>query len=82
MALTSLDLTNNWTTLTLDYNFNPISFASYSVVVSDTNTGLNVVSRFKNSTWNSGIFYNGIFSGGQFFGGIFYSGVFSGTWGE
>ena len=83
VALVRFDLINNWTTLTLDYIFNPSLFPTYSTVIFNTNTGLKIVSRFKNVPWNSGIWYNGIFDGGSFNGGIWYNGVFlSGTWGS
>lgn len=44
-------------------------------------TGLRVVSRFRNSEWRTGIWTNGIFENGIFESGIWYNGVFKGTWG-
>ncbi len=44
-------------------------------------TGLRVVSRFRNSNWKSGIWTNGFFEDGVFEAGIWYNGIFSGTWG-
>lgn len=44
-------------------------------------TGLRVVSRFKNANWKSGIWTNGLFDSGLFEGGIWYNGVFKGIWG-
>lgn len=44
-------------------------------------TGLRVVSKFKNANWKSGIWTNGIYDSGVFEGGIWYNGIFSGSWG-
>jgi uncharacterized protein (TIGR02145 family) len=44
-------------------------------------TGLRVVSKFKNVNWKSGIWTNGIYDNGVFEGGIWYNGIFNGTWG-
>jgi subtilisin-like proprotein convertase family protein len=44
-------------------------------------TGLRVVSRFRNANWKTGIWTNGLFDSGLFEGGIWYNGVFKGTWG-
>jgi subtilisin-like proprotein convertase family protein len=44
-------------------------------------TGLRVVSKFKNANWKSGIWTNGIYDNGVFEGGVWYNGVFNGTWG-
>lgn len=85
IALVRFDLTNNWTTLTLDYIFEPSLFPGvYSSVISNTNTGFKIVSKLKNIPWKSGIWYNGIFDGGSFDGGIWYNGVFlnGGIWGQ
>jgi len=43
--------------------------------------GLKCVSSFKNSTWNSGIWFNGVFDEGYYNGGIWYNGWFNGIWG-
>jgi hypothetical protein len=43
-------------------------------------TGLRVVSKFKNINWKSGIWTNGLFEDGLWEGGIWYNGIFSGTW--
>jgi len=43
-------------------------------------TGLRVVSKFKNLNWKSGIWTNGIYETGLWEGGIWYNGVFSGIW--
>lgn len=83
VARTYIDLTNNWTILTLDYNFASLSFsAPYNATYSyNVNTGMRVVSRFKDINWKSGIWYNGVFEGGTFESGIWYDGVFMGNWG-
>lgn len=49
--------------------------------IGPTQTGLKCVSRFANSVWNSGIWFNGVFESGNFNGGMWYNGNFSGTWG-
>lgn len=41
---------------------------------------LRVVSKFSNTNWHSGLWYNGVFQG-KFYGGMWYNGVFSGEWG-
>ena len=45
-------------------------------------TGLRVVSDFKNVEWKSGIWTNGLFESGDFRSGIFLNGVFKGKWGN
>jgi hypothetical protein len=44
-------------------------------------TGLRVVSKFKNANWKSGIWTNGIYDNGVFEGGIWYNGIFKANWG-
>lgn len=44
-------------------------------------TGLKIVSRFRNSSWKSGIWTNGFFEDGIFEAGIWYNGIFGGSWG-
>jgi len=48
--------------------------------VSDTNTGLKIVSNFRNCNWKSGIWNNGIYENGLWKGGIWYDGIFNATW--
>ena len=43
-------------------------------------TGLRVVSYFKNSRWKSGIWENGIFEDAVWESGIWYDGIFNGEW--
>jgi hypothetical protein len=45
-------------------------------IYADVETNLRVVSRFKNATWESGIWTNGIFETGLWKGGIWYNGIF------
>jgi hypothetical protein len=45
-----------------------------------TDTGLRIVSRFKNLNWKSGIWTNGIYDTGLWEGGIWYNGIFDATW--
>ncbi len=44
-------------------------------------TGLKIVSSFKNANWKTGIWTNGIFEEGVFESGIWYNGVFNANWG-
>ena len=44
-------------------------------------TGLKIVSSFKNANWKTGIWTNGIFEEGIFESGIWYNGVFNANWG-
>lgn len=69
---------NNTTILTI--NANLPSLLGGSVNISNIDTGLRMVSYFKNSNWNKGVWYNGIFENGSFNGGMWYNGVFNGIW--
>lgn len=51
-----------------------------TVPVNDTDTGLKVVSQFRNCNWKSGIWNNGIYEAGLWEGGIWYDGIFTATW--
>jgi hypothetical protein len=73
----TIDENSNTTELFVDVLLSSILSVNTGVV--DTN--LKCVSIFRNSTWNSGIWFNGVFSGGYFNGGIWYNGNFSGIWG-
>lgn len=75
---TILDYTldNNTTIINVDRDLSIIG----SGVVSPINTGLRVVSRFKNLNWKSGIWTNGLYDSGLWEGGIWYNGIFSGIW--
>ena len=79
----SIDLTNSYTTLYLNYNLStlgvPMAVGNYAT--SSIDTGLKVVTHFKDSDWYSGIWTNGVFDGGNFYSGIWYNGYFNGTWG-
>ena len=55
-------------------SFTPIIITEY------TETNLRIVSRFRNSVWESGIWTNGIFENGKFNGGIWYNGIFNASW--
>jgi hypothetical protein len=83
VALTEFDYTNNWTILTLNYDFSTFGLTGYysATASSNVDTGLRLVSKYSNIDWYSGIWNNGIFDGGNFYGGIWYDGVFSGNWG-
>ena len=70
------------TTLYLNYDLGSLGITSSLPLSVSTETGLRVVSYFKDSNWQSGIWTNGIFEGGQFDSGIWYNGVFNGTWGN
>jgi hypothetical protein len=68
------DTINRRTIIYVDANLNGPN------VTPAINTGLRVVSKFKNLNWKSGIWTNGIYETGLWEGGIWYNGVFSGTW--
>lgn len=71
------DPINNFTTLYVDKDLSLLGTYSYS----GYDLNLRVVSRFKNTNWESGIWTNGIFEEGNWNGGIWYNGVFNATWG-
>jgi hypothetical protein len=48
--------------------------------VSETETGLRLVSKFRNCNWKSGVWTNGIYENGLWEGGIWFDGVFSANW--
>ncbi len=50
-------------------------------IINGFETGLRVVSNFKNGNWKSGIWTNGIYDSGTFEGGIWYNGIFRADWG-
>lgn len=57
-------------------------FSTYSLpTIWNADTDLRIVSKFENTTFGSGTWYNGIFESGNFNGGIWYDGVFKGIWG-
>jgi len=72
---TDVDITNKTTKVYINldspYYYNPQG--TYAI---DVETNLRVVSRFKNATWESGIWTNGIFETGLWKGGIWYNGIF------
>jgi sugar lactone lactonase YvrE len=70
------DIVNERTIIYVNRNLSAIG----SAVASPVNTGLRVVSRFKNLNWKSGIWTNGIFENGLWEGGIWYNGIFEATW--
>jgi hypothetical protein len=74
---TTIDEEANTTEVFVDVKLSDI----LSVNTGITTTNLKCVSIFRNSTWNSGIWFNGIFDEGYFNGGIWYHGNFSGIWG-
>jgi hypothetical protein len=78
------DPDNKLTTLYLNYDLSTLGVNTSLILprTVPTETGLRVVSYFKDSNWQSGIWTNGIFEGGQFDSGIWYNGVFNGTWGN
>jgi hypothetical protein len=78
------DTDSEKTYLYLNYNLSTLGVGATisSLTYSNCETGLRVVSHFKDSNWESGIWTNGIFEGGQFDSGIWYNGIFNGTWGN
>lgn len=51
-----------------------------NINLSDTDTGLKLVSVFTNCNWKSGLWNNGIYENGLWEGGIWYDGIFNATW--
>lgn len=59
------------------------NFSHFGVVNNwNIDTKLRLVSRFKNTIWRSGAWYNGIFQSGEFLGGVWYNGIFLADWGK
>lgn len=75
------DPITNYTTLYVNRDLSNIGTYSLAYSISGYDLGLRVVSKFKGSNWESGIWTNGIFENGSWNGGIWYNGVFNGTWG-
>jgi hypothetical protein len=75
------DPITNYTTLYVNRDLSNIGTYSLTYSLSGYDLGLRVVSKFKGSNWESGIWTNGIFENGNWNGGIWYNGVFNGTWG-
>ena len=78
-----LDQSSDTTKIYLNYNLSTLGVdPTYAgMTVSDVETGLRVVSYFRDSVWESGIWTNGIFETGDFRSGIWYNGIFGGNWG-
>jgi hypothetical protein len=76
------DSTNSQTGLYLNYNLSTLGVdpVTGGITHSSTETGLRVVSHFKDSRWKSGLWTNGYFETGNFESGIWYNGVFGGIW--
>lgn len=51
-----------------------------TIIVDPTDTGLKIVSTFRNCNWKSGVWNNGIYEAGLWEGGIWYDGIFNATW--
>lgn len=73
-VLNYIENTDNTTTVYVN------DMGSGPSTISNIDTGLRLVSRFKNVNWKSGIWTNGLFDDGLWEGGIWYNGVFKGTW--
>jgi hypothetical protein len=73
-VLNYIENTDNTTTVCVS------GMTSGPSTTSNVDTGLRLVSRFKNINWKSGIWTNGLFDNGLWEGGIWYNGVFKGTW--
>ena len=63
------------------YNKTQVGAQINQPIANGFDTGLRVVSNFKNGDWKSGIWTNGIYDAGTFEGGIWYNGVFGADWG-
>ena len=72
----SQDTENLITTVYLNQNLGTL----VSSVLSPSETGLRVVSKFANLNWKGGIWTNGIYESGLWEGGIWYNGVFNAIW--
>ena len=66
-----VDMVNKTTNVYINLNSTYYHLSSI-----DVETNIRVVSRFKNVTWESGIWTNGIFETGLWKGGIWYNGIF------
>ena len=79
-----VDMINGRTKLYIDIDSKILeslsSILSLSRTSTEYETNLRVVSRFRNSTWKSGIWSNGFFESGLWEGGIFYNGLFKAKW--
>jgi hypothetical protein len=78
-----------FTGLYLNYNLNSLNVPGSADLNEYTpengkigELGVRVVSRFKDSTWKTGIWTNGIMQGGFFETGIWYNGIMDGNWGQ
>lgn len=69
-----IDSITKRTKLFIDFNSSTLP----SIIEFETN--LRVVSRFRNSTWKSGLWTNGYFESGLWEGGLFYNGLFEAKW--
>lgn len=67
------DTINEYTTVYIDLN---IDLTGLPLITTPVNTGLRVVSLFRNCNWKSGIWTNGIYQSGNWEGGIWYNGIF------
>lgn len=64
-------------TLLPTYTFLKINLNnSYTLTTGYSDTGLRLVSRFRNTNWKSGIWTNGLYDSGLWEGGIWYNGIF------
>jgi hypothetical protein len=70
-----VDLNNKTTKVYINLE-SPYYYNPQGIYAIDVETNLRVVSRFKNATWESGIWTNGIFETGLWKGGIWYNGIF------
>jgi hypothetical protein len=52
----------------------------YTTTTGYSDTGLRVVSKFRNANWKSGIWTNGLYDSGLWEGGIWYNGIFNAKW--
>lgn len=71
------DSYNNYTKVFIDFALSPSELAVIPHTSSiPTETGIRIISRFRNVLWESGIWTNGIFETGLWKGGIWYNGIF------
>jgi hypothetical protein len=78
---TTINEDTNTTEVFVDVRLSDIMSVNTTNIDDKIDTDLKCVSIFKDSTWNSGIWFNGVFDEGYYNGGMWYHGNFSGIWG-
>lgn len=72
-----VDTYNNYTKVYINFALSPSELSILPHTMSaPAETGVRIISRFRNVLWESGIWTNGIFESGLWKGGIWYDGLF------